>query len=135
MELRNVSGSHAGRCILSYTSIMTLWLVVTALILTFPSSCLQRLFDWTRPQKTESNRTETAVFYMKPNRNRTEIGRVEPSQHYLKVTFMQTLRCQGSTFTGISIHYTTRIEQFNQLTFITCNYQSQKCAGDNDLYA
>jgi hypothetical protein len=33
MELRDVSGSQAGRCIFSDTTIIILWLVVIALIL------------------------------------------------------------------------------------------------------
>jgi hypothetical protein len=33
VDLRDFSGSQAGRCIFSHTTIMTLWLLVSALIL------------------------------------------------------------------------------------------------------
>lgn len=56
MELRYVSGNQTGWCILSDTTIMTLCLVVTASVLIFPLSHLQRLHYRTRTRK-------------KPNRN------------------------------------------------------------------
>jgi hypothetical protein len=62
VELRNVRGSRADRCVLIDTTMVILWLALTALI--FHSSRLQRLPDQTRPQK--------------PNRNRDFLYETEP---------------------------------------------------------
>jgi hypothetical protein len=68
VELCDVSGSQAVRCIFSDTTKMTSWLVVTASTLIFPLCRLQRLLDWSRPHK-KPNRHQ--FFYTTPNQSRT----------------------------------------------------------------
>jgi hypothetical protein len=80
MELHNVIGSQVGRCKLSDTTIMILWLVSVASILFIPSSHLQHLLDWLRPQKSKRkrqfficNQTKTEPRLVKSNHHNTTI--------------------------------------------------------------
>jgi hypothetical protein len=68
VELHNVSGSQVHIEQHYYT--MTLWLVVNASNLIFPTFQLQHLLDRTRPQKTERNSNRDFLYETEPKLNR-----------------------------------------------------------------